>query len=389
MSNAPVAGYVAPGFESVREAFAANVAAGLEVGVSFAVTRHGQPIVDLWGGHTDQSRSTALPRNALFNLFSTTKGLMSTCIALLVDRGKLSYEAPVAAYWPQFASHGKETVTVGQLMSHQAGLCGLREPVSLEDFYGHHRVATLLAAQEPYWKPGSTWGYHGLTIGILADELVRRVDGRSMGAFFATEIAAPLSLDAFMGLPETEVPRQVAMIGPVGGQLYPAFNPPNRAAFLALTENPKRGPECANTRAWSAAGLPSAAGSANARSVARLYSVLANGGELEGKSLLSARTIAEATRERIAGVDQAEGEYNRYAAGFQLNVEGNMGPNPQSFGHNGWGGSLAFADPQRRVGIAYVMNKMLIPDQPGGTDPRASRLLSATFAALEKSPAAR
>jgi CubicO group peptidase (beta-lactamase class C family) len=375
-----VAGFVAPGFEIVREAFIANFEAGLEVGAGFAVCRHGELLVDLWGGHADRARSALVQQNSLFNLWSTTKGLAAACIALLVDRGKLNYEIPVTRYWPEFAANGKDAVTIGELMSHQAGICGPREPVTIEDYYRHDRVASLLAVQAPFFKPGSSWGYHALAIGTLADELVRRVEGRPIGEFFATEIAAPLALDAFLGLPEAEDHRRVEIIPPSNGQVR-TFDIPNPQAYRATMENPAIDPNWPNCRSWRSTGLAAAGGSANARSLARLYGTLASGGEFAGTQLVSLETILEATRQRVAGVDQVAGEYNRYAAGFELNMNGNMGAHQHAFGHSGWGGSAAFGDPQRGLGVAYVMNRMLTSDWQS-VDLRLSRLLRATYAAL-------
>jgi CubicO group peptidase (beta-lactamase class C family) len=354
---------------------------GVEVGASFAVVRQGEVVVDLWGGHADRARSASIQRNSLFNLWSTTKGLASTCIALLVGHGKLDYEAPVAKYWPEFAQNGKRAVTVGQLMSHQAGICGPREPVTIEDYYDHNRVAALLAEQAPFWPPGSAWGYHAIAFGTLADELVRRVDGRTIGTFFAAELATPLALDAFLGLPAAEDRRQVTMIPPPELEIQ-RLDIPNAAAYRAGFENPVLDPQWPNSRSWRAAGLAGAGGSADARSLARLYCVLANAGKVSGTHLFSPETIAHATRERIAGVDQCGGEYVRYAAGFHLNLNGTMGAHQASFGHNGWGGSIAFGDPQRGLGVAYVMNRMFIDDW-GSVDPRASRLINAVYAALK------
>jgi CubicO group peptidase (beta-lactamase class C family) len=368
----------------VRDAFIENLRSADEVGAAFALARGDELLVDLWGGHTDETRRVAVPPDALFGLFSTSKALAAVCIALLVDRGKLDYEALVGRYWPDFARNGKERVTLGQLMSHQAGLCGADERVTLEDFYAHERLARLLAAQRPFFVPGSAWGYHSLTFGTLTEELVRRVDGRTLGQLFAEEVAAPLALqsDVFLGLPASEDHRQLEMIAPPPGAAL-VDDPPNPRASNASYGNPVLDPEWPNRREWRAAGLPAAGGSANARGLARLSAVLANGGATGRKRLLSRETVERATRERIAGVDQVSGIYGRYAAGFALNRDARMGPNPQSFGHGGWGGSMAFGDPQSRIGVAYVTNRMLVGN-PRAVDPRLGRLLQATYAVLEK-----
>jgi len=376
-----VSGWVENGFEGVREAFAENLRSGAELGATFAVVRHGQPVVDLWGGFDAPDRQHPLDRDALFTLWSTTKGLSAIAIAMLVDRGKLDYETPVATWWPDFAAGGKSNVTLGELMSHQAGLCGADQPVSIEDFLGHSRVAEVLAAQTPFFEPGTAWGYHALTIGILADELVRRADGRSIGAFFADEVAGPLGIDAYLGLPESEDGRHVAIIPPALLSA-PDTESPNMRARDAVRSNPPLNPGWTDRRDWRAAGLSSAGGVSNARSLARLYGALAAGGEIDGVRLLSPGSITAAVRERICGPDQVEGTPGRYAAGFRLNINEIMGPGQSAYGHPGWGGSVAFADPDAGIGAAYVMSQMQA--YAPGDDPRVNRLLAATYAALNR-----
>jgi CubicO group peptidase (beta-lactamase class C family) len=370
-------GYVARGLEGVRDAFEENLRSGLDIGATFAVARGDELLVDLWGGHMDERRSQLLGRDALFNLYSTTKGLAATCIAILVDRGKLDYEAKVADYWPQFGVNGKSGITLGQLMSHQAGICGPVEPCTIEDYYAHDNLASKMAAQRPFFTPGSAWGYHALAIGILTDELVRRVDGRTLGAFFAAEVATAMSLDAYLGLPVEEDERQARMIRPDDGTILTS-SAPNPEAARAAFENPILDPEWPNDRRWRAAGLPAAGGSANARSLARLYGVLSASGEFAGKRLLSLNAIRAATKERIAGIDQATGVYDRYAAGFRLNVNNIMGPSAHAFGHSGWGGSMACGDPERGIGVAYAMNRMVVTG-PEWADARFCRLIKATY----------
>jgi CubicO group peptidase (beta-lactamase class C family) len=385
-STYPVFGSVKPGFESVRAAFIENLGTGEELGSGFAVAHGTQLVVDLWGGYTDESRTTLVGKDSLFNIWSTTKGLAATCIALLVDRKQLDYDSHVARYWPEFARNGKERVTLAQLMSHQAGLCGPREPVTIEDHYRHDPVAALLASQAPLFPPGSGWGYHTLTIGTLADELVRRVDGRTIGRFFADEVAGPLDLDIFLGLPAEHDHRAVKMIGPLDIEVA-RFEKPNAEAYRAGMENPALVADWANTRAWRAAGLAGAGGSSNARNLARLYATLQTSNEpTSAPRLVSPQTLATATRQQVIGIDQVNGEVSRYAMGYTLNTNGNMGPSQKCFGHAGWGGSVAFADPDRKLGIAYIMNRMIGPDWDA-VDMRLTRLLRSTYAALSRGAA--
>lgn len=368
-----VYGTVLPGYEGVRAAFEDNLASGKEIGASFAVYRDGAPVVNLWGGKSVGSDAASIADDTLFAIFSATKGATSICIAMLVDRGKLDYEAPVSAYWPEFAAGGKAAITVGEMMSHQAGLTGPRTAVTLDDYMAHDPVAILLAAQEPFFRPG-VFGYHALAIGTLADELVRRTDGRTLGRFFAEEVAAKLGIDVFLGLPIAEDHRYTEMVSAMGDSTM-FYDPTNLEASNAALANPPIVPEWPNSRRWREAGLPAAGGIASARDLARLYAELVG----NDSQLISRSVLEQATRERVAGIDQTLSGVNRYAAGFSLNV-GTMGSNPDSFGHAGFGGSIAFADPARRIGIGYTTNRMLNPDWQA-IDPRLMILLREFYAA--------
>lgn len=372
-----VQGTVAPGYEGVRAAFKDNLASGQDIGAAFAVYRDGAAVVDLWGGSRVEDRSARITDRTVFGVNSTTKGVASICIAMLVDRGKLDYETPVSAYWPEFAANGKSAITVGEMMSHQAGLVGARKPVTLDDYIAHDGVAALLAAQEPFFRPG-LWGYHALTIGTLADELVRRVDGRTIAGFYKEEIASKIDIDVFLGLPIEEDDRYAAMFGPED-VASADLEVPNPEAMAAALANPIIAWDFPNQRYWRAAGHSSAAATASARGLAKLYANLVGDDRQDQPRLLSKAVLEQAIRERIAGVDQAMGGPGRYAAGFRLN-DGATGPNPASFGHPGFGGSVAFADPALRIGVAYATNTMRNPG-PDWIDPRVATLLEALYAA--------
>lgn len=372
--------YLAPGFAAVGDAFAANFAAGLDVGAGFAVVRDGQLVVDLWGGHADRTRTRPIERDTLVNIWSVSKGVIATCVALFVEQGRLDYEEKVARYWPEFGASGKDRVTLAQLMSHQAGVPGVREAITVDDYYTHDRLATLLARETPFFEPGSTWGYHTLSLGTLADEVIRRVDGRTAAMFFKEEVAAPLDLDIHMGVSDADATRLSDMIPPASVPPPDPAPASNEAAARAAMANPMLDAEWANTPRWQKAGLPAGGVSANARSLARLFGTLASGGSLDGIQLLSPATIAAATRERVSGVDQCLGNYRRYGAAYELNSNGRMGPNPNAFGHAGWGGSMAFADPDEKLGIAFVVNKMRT-GEPNAADKRLARLVEAVYAA--------
>jgi CubicO group peptidase (beta-lactamase class C family) len=375
MSEVKIEGFVAPGFERVREAFAANFAAGREVGASFAVVRDGELVIDLWGGFRDRSGTKPWTGDTLVNVYSTTKGLASACIALLVERGKLSYEQTVASVWPEFAAAGKQALTIGQLLSHQGGLSGLRETIAITDYADHAKLARLLAAQAPFFAPGQS-GYHAITHGFLTGELVRRTTGKTLGAFFREELATPLGADAWIGLPESEDARAADIVAPPDGPNLPL---PEHPAARAALANPPLEPEVPNQRWWRAAEIPAANGHTNAAGLARIYGMLARGGELDGKRFLSRETLAQATRERVLSTDLVLQIPARWAAGWMLNNLGLYGPNPRTFAHAGWGGSFGAADPDARLGIGYAMNQMYA-NLMG--DPRSIALIEATYASL-------
>jgi CubicO group peptidase (beta-lactamase class C family) len=370
-----IEGFAAPGFERVRQAFAENFAAGREVGASFAVVRDGERVVSLWGGSRDAARTRPWTGDTLVNVWSTTKGLAALCVALLVERGKLSYEQTVASVWPEFGARGKAALTIAQLLSHQAGLSGLREPIAIRDYADHAKIAGLLAAQEPFFAPGQS-GYHAITHGFLTGELVRRATGKTLGAFFREEIAGPLGADAWIGLPESEDARAAEMVPPPGGPDLPL---PEHPAARAALGNPPLDPAVPNQRWWRAAELPAANGHATAEALARIYGMLARGGELDGRRFLSRETLAQATRERVLSTDLVLQVPTRWAAGWMLNNFGIYGPNPATFAHAGWGGSFGAADPDAKLGIGYAMNQMY-PNLMG--DPRSLELLDAVYASL-------
>ena len=364
-------GHVAAGFEPVRAAFEKNFCDG-EVGAAFAAVREGRTLVDLWAGQADRARTLPWQRHTLANIWSTTKGFAALCCAMLVDRGELDYDSAVAHYWPEFGAHGKERVTVAMLLSHQAGLSGPREPVDWLDYCDAGKINELLLAQEPLFEPGSASGYHATTFGPLVGELFRRAAGCSLGSFLRDEVAGPLAADVFIGLPEGEEPRVAEMIGYEVGATPVEFADDVQRCALA---NPAADPEISNERAWRAAEIPSVNAQASAAGIAKIYGTLANGGALDGVRLVSRETLAAATACRHAGVDRVLMLPFEWSCGFIRNVHKVLyGPNPEAFGHTGYGGSYGYADPERRIGVGYVMNKMganLIGDMRGSSLMRA------------------
>ena len=384
MANEPVIdGHCDPRFASVRDAFTANFEAGREVGASFAATVNGEFVVDLWGGYADAASTRPWERDTIINVFSTTKAMTALCAHILVDGGALDVDSPVARYWPEFAQARKERITTRQLLSHTAGLAGIRQPLPTEALYDWKRMVEVLAAEAPWWEPGTANGYHALTYGYLVGEVIRRISGKTPGAFFRDEVAAPLEADFHIGLPESEDPRVAEMVPPTTEELAAAGAPttidPETLAGRAIGNPPLRA-EFSSRPEWRRAEIPAANGHGDARSVARVMALLACGGKLDGVRLLSEQTVAKAIAEQRYANDLVLGFKMRWGLGFMLTSRQlPLGPNPRTFGHGGWGGSLGFADLDAHVSWAYIMNKM----SPGTAgDTRVAGMLAALYGAL-------
>lgn len=376
MAKIAVHGLCEPGFQAVADAFAQTFELPGELGGSVCVFQGARPVVDLWGGHADAARTLSWAEDTLVNVWSTTKGIMALCIARLNDQGLLDNARPVADYWPEFAFGGKQAITVAQLFSHQAGLCGPSRQLTEAELLDTAFVGDLLAAEAPHWVPGTRSGYHALSIGPLGDGLVRRVTGKTIGEYFRDEIGQPLGVDFHMGLPAAEDGRVAETVhdGKPQSGGPDTFNEYQR---LAQVHVPVRA-GLANLRAWRAQGTPSAAGQGNARSVARIYGALATDRRLAGVELVSAQALAAATTPQIENEDLVLRFPITWGVGFALNRPmAAYGPNPQAFGHHGWGGSFGFADPTAGVGVAYAMNFMREPD--GAPDPRLEALVAAVY----------
>jgi CubicO group peptidase (beta-lactamase class C family) len=347
-----VHGTVAPGFEPVRDAFAANFDRGEEIGACFAGTVDGRFVVDIWAGHRDAARTLPWEEDTIVNVFSTTKATVATAVAMLADRGLLDYSKPVAYYWPEFAQNGKAEITVAQALSHQGGVPGITR--KLPNWYDWDAIVDALAAETPWWEPGTANGYHAITFGHLAGEIIRRVSGKSFGEFLATEIAKPLQADFLCGFGPEEDHRVGEMVPPAAMEGIPPD-----ALLLKVLANPPFDSAQANDREWRAAQVPAANGHANARSCARVMSALACGGEVDGVPILSQQAIDSAITEQCYRDDLVLLLPMRWGVGFMLNSEHMpVSPNARTFGHGGAGGSLAFADLDARASFAYVMNKM-------------------------------
>jgi CubicO group peptidase (beta-lactamase class C family) len=351
-----IQGTCAPRFEGVRQAFESNLSAGLDLGASVAVDLGGELVVDLWGGYTDAERTRPWERDTIVNVYSTTKTMTALSALLLADRGGIELDAPVARYWPEFAANGKADVRVRHLLGHTAGLSGWQERITTEDLYDWKKSTSLLAAQAPWWEPGSASGYHAITQGHLVGEVIRRVTGDTLGAFFAKELAGPLGADFHIGLPARHDARVARLIPPTS----PIPTAADPASIGARTMgNPGLDATSSWTEAWRRAEIPAANGHGNARSVATVQSLLACGGERNGRRILSARGCEAVFEEQANGMDLVLGAPLRLGMGYGLNSPAlPISPNPRTCFWGGWGGSLVVVDLDARLTVAYVMNRM-------------------------------
>jgi CubicO group peptidase (beta-lactamase class C family) len=375
-------------FAAVSDALAKNFREHDELGAAVAVEVEGRPVVDIWAGWADPGRTRPWQRDTLVDVFSVGKAMAALCVLILVERGKVELDARVSSYWPEFALHGKGEVSVRELLGQRAGVPAMRRLLPADAMYDWALMTSALAAEEPWWKPGSTHGYHANTFGFLAGEIVRRVSGESIGTFFRREVAARLEADFHFGIDEREDERaaeyqfdEASPEAAADGQQLLEGDEDRRFLLSRVYFNPPglSGLGTVNTREWRAAEIPSANGHATARAVARIYSALACGGEADGVRLLRQDTIDEATAEVSAGTDFVLGRPSRFGLGFQLTqAERPLGPNPRSFGHFGAGGSLGFADPDARVSFGYAMNR----PGPRWQNPRNRALIEALYASL-------
>jgi len=369
-------GVCAPGFEAVREAFAANFTdapEGLdEQAARFSVVIEGEAVVDLWGGWADTAKTTPFTDATLTSVFSTGKAVMALLMATAVEAGQVDYDQTVASLWPAFGAAGKQDVTVAQLMSHQAGLPGFSEAVEPSIWFDAPAVLDRLAAQAPMWAPGTASGYHPITVGYLANEVYRRATGRTMGQALRQDFS---DLDLWIGLPESEHGRAAQMRKPTAAPSLGVIDPIKQAAFLDRGSAPGgRG-----STEWRKMEIPSANLHGTALGLARMMGVVANGGALDGRSVLSAGTLEQLTRERIHGPDKVLPYTISWAAGLMRNDGLKVFGPGEALGHYGWGGSMAMADPSQRLSAAYVMTRQS-PHLIG--DPRPRRLLEALYGAL-------
>lgn len=398
MSETEIGGWVAPGFEGVREAFAENFRRHGDQGASLGVYVGGEPRVDLWGGTADVSTGRPWTADSVSIVYSVTKGATAILAWLLAQRGLLDFDAPVTRYWPEFAGGGKGDVPVRYLFTHQVGLPYLDQQLTREEILEGSRIVEVIEQQVPVWEPGTAHGYHALTYGWLAGALIAKVTGTRLGEVFQAEIAKPLGLDFHIGLPPEDLPRVAPLVN---------MPPPDPAALAAITDPAQldllmrlgaamADPGSVFSRTLSTNGalptpdavtwndprvyqaeMPAANGISNGRSLARLYAATVT--EVDGIRLLSAETVAAARAEQVNGPDRTLLSPSRFGTGFQLPTPLSPQLSPDSFGHQGAGGALGFADPRHQVGFGYVQNQL--GGGPGG-DPRTQGVIAAVARAV-------
>jgi len=380
LSEIPIAGACDPRFERVRDAFADNFRLRGEPGAAIALSIGGQSVVDLWGGWKNAGRTEPWARETLVNFFSVGKALCATCALRLVEQGKIDLDEPVARVWPEFAQAGKERITLRQILSHQAGLPSLREKLPEGAMLNWDVMVSALARAEPWWEPGTAHGYHVNTYGYLLGEIVRRLDGRTLGTMLREDIANPLDADVHIGLPAHEHGRIAEYLWPqqTSQQTMPGADDVMR--WNAYWNPPGiSGGGYVNRPEWRSAEIPSTNGHGTARGVARVYSALTKGDAVDGVRILSHAMLELATTEQSNGFDLINQRPSRFGLGFQLTQpERPLGPNPHAFGHFGAGGSLSFCDPQAGIAFDYVTGEM----GPRWQNPRNGGLINAVYACL-------
>ena len=367
-------------FGGVRDALARNLDSGEELGASLVLDIDGEIVVDLWGGFCDEARTVPWSEQTITNVWSSTKTVTSLAALMLVDRGQLDVDAPVARYWPEFAAQGKQDILVRHVMSHASGVSGLEQPAVPEDLYDWTAATSRMAAQAPWWPPGTASGYHALNYGHLVGELVRRITGQTLKQFVAEEIAGPLGADFQIGASRPDWARCAEIIPPPPLPFDMATMDPASVLFKTAT-GPVAEAAAANTEGWRLAEIGAANGHGNARSVARVMSAVSLGGAVDGTRLLSAETIGHIFREQAHGVDLFLGAPIRFGIGYGLPDAASLPyiPEGKVCFWGGWGGSVILMDTDRRLTISYMMNKM----QPGivGSD-NADAYVSAIYKAL-------
>lgn len=398
-----IAGFYDPRFERVAAEFVRNFQERDEVGASVCITIEGEPVVDLWGGTSHPETAVPWGKDTLTLVWSATKGATALCAHMLVSRGELDLDAPVTRYWPEFGQAGKDQIPVRMLLNHQSGLAALHQPVPPGAFSDWNLMISMLEKEEPWWKPGGMHGYHGFTFGWLVGEVVRRVSGKSLGTFFREEVAEPLGLDFWIGLPEEHEGRVAQVIpapppdpnGPISPMMAAMVDPASIQTLVMFNTGGHMlpGPDGIfgfNLRASRAAEIGAAGGITNARGLAGMYAPLANGGSLNGVTLVDRDALS-----RMAAVSSASAldavilAPTRFSLGYVKTVDNRRVPgctendsliiSEEAFGHSGFGGSMGFAEPAARLSFGYAMNRM---GDGIGLNVRGQSLIDATYLSL-------
>jgi CubicO group peptidase (beta-lactamase class C family) len=368
-------------FEAVRQVLSECLDSGEELGASVVLDLDGDVVIDMWGGYRDEAQTQPWVSDTIANVWSTTKTVTSLAALMLVDRGLLDVDAPVATYWPEFAAAGKEGVLVRHVMSHTSGVSGLDQPAVVEDLYDWDKSTARFAAQAPWWEPGTASGYHALNFGHLVGEVVRRISGKSLKQFVADEIASPLGADFQIGAVESDWDRIAPVVPPPPLPFDLSILPPDSPTLKTMSGPPADASD-ANTPAWRQADIGAANGHGNARSVARILSVISRGGEVDGVRLLKPETIELIFREQANGIDVVLGVPLRFGIGFGLPQLDSLPyvPDEKICFWGGWGGSLIIMDVGRKMTISYMMNKMgagIVGSE------RSEKYISAVYRALD------
>ena len=403
ITHGEINGFCDARFERVAEEFERSFQQLGEVGASVCITLEGETMVDMWGGLANPATNEPWVKDTLTLVWSATKGATALCAHMLASRGLLDLDAPVTRYWPEFGQAGKESIPVKMLLNHQAGLPALRQPLPEKAFYDWDFMVKALEKEEPFWKPGSMHGYHGFTFGWLVGEVVRRVSGKSLGTFFREEVAEPLGLDFWIGLPEAQENRVAPIIpadppdpnGPIS-PMFAALADPTSLQTLVLFNTGGHmipGPDGVfgyNLWAARAAEIGAAGGISNARALAGMYAPLANGGSLKGVSLVSWDTLARmGAVSSASGFDMVVMFPSRFSLGYVKSTDNRREPastindsmilSEEAFGHPGFGGALGFADPAKGMSFGYAMNRM---GQGNGINERGQSLVDAVYLSL-------
>jgi CubicO group peptidase (beta-lactamase class C family) len=380
MSEVEIHGFCEDRFKQVEEAFHLNFQQGHEIGASAAIVHEGKLVVDLWGGYMNSQRTLAWEKETLVNVYSTTKIMGALCLHILADRNQIDLDAPIATYWPEFAQASKERMPVKYILSHTTGIPGFSEKIPVEALYDWDRMAKMIAAEKPWWKPGTRSGYQSITFSFLVGELVKRVSGKTIGTFFREEIANPLNIDFHIGTPQEFDHRIAELVGKPVPRWQKAvvklFTP--MIAKVIFNPDPNELIPKANTREWRAAELTSSNGHGNARSIAHVGAILACGGTYQGKHVLSSETVDRAIQPQIKNFDKSTFTPIEWGLGYELNPR-RYKLGPRTFSWGGYGGSKCVMDRDLRISVGYAMNRL---EANLLSDKRAVNLVEATRKSL-------